>query len=513
MNMKYRKSEGFALVELLVVLSIIGVLSGMVLVSVSEAKEKARDSKRVQQIGEINKAIELYKSDNGGNAPILPGTGPGGISCSREYADELGTNEEGYCVAVSGGVSGGSTVAWDAFKQAIGPYMNNQVPEDPCPSCADGLAYVYIAPAAVPGALSDGDYQIYANLERNTSQTGHSTTGEDFVNPPNDDDDGDGGDDSSDTTPPTEPTGVSFSFDEEWSGGSLGTHISWDASTDAGGSGIKGYLIPQIDLEEYVPQHEPTPGTTRDHYVLEWAQGTEACYSVKAVDNAGNVSGLSEEICADVPTNYSSLQVPSSLHADTSNYPAIVFSWQNSVSPVPASSVVYEVYKVGNATPVIANQSTIQGMYHTWNVNDSSSFWTNTFCYTVRVRATNPNNGQITYSDMSGQYCAEPPLPPVTQSVSVPGNLQTVINGNGSASFSWSASVSTYPFPNQISSYEISKCVNGICSVLTTDLASPFNVSAGAVNSQWGGAPVCWKIRAVDIGGHWSDMSSMSCQP
>ncbi len=498
-----RLQQGFALIELLVVLSIIGVLSGMVLVSVSEAKEKARDSKRVQEIAQIDNAIQLYKSDHDGNVPLLASSGQ---NCS--YTHELGPGEEGYCVAVSGEITGDGYNAWQAFKEEIAPYMNNAIPEDPCDvlSCGDGLGYIYIAPAAVPSATNDDDYQIYANLERTSSRTGNSTTDDDFVEPEEDDDD-------EDMTPPTEPTGITFYFDEEWSGGSLGTHISWDASTDAGGSGIQGYLIPQIDLEQYVPQNEPTPGTTRDHYVLEWAQGTEACYSVKAVDNAGNVSGLSEEICADVPTNYSSLQAPSSLHADTSNYPAIVFSWQNSVYPVPASSVVYEAYKIGNASPVIANQSTIQGMYHTWNVNDSGSFWTDTFCYTVRVRATNPSNGQITYSDMSGQYCAEPPLPPVTQSVSVPGNLQTVINGNGSASLLWSASVSTYPFPNQVNLYEISKCINGSCSVLTTDNTPNFTVSPAAVTSQWNGSPVCWSIRARDAGNHWSDMSSISCQP
>lgn len=504
--MKIHKQEkGFALIELLVVLSIIGVLSGMVLVSVSEAKEKARDSKRVQEIAQIDNAIQLYKSDHDGDVPLLASTGK---NCS--YNAELGVGEEGFCVAVSGEITGDAYNAWQAFKQEIAPYMNNSVPSDPCDNlnCGDGFGYIYIAPAAILGATSDGDYQIYANLERTDKKTGNSTTDDDFVEPEDDEYD-------DDTTPPAEPTNVSFYFDEEWNeGGSLGVHISWDASTDAGGSGIQGYLIPQIDLEEYVPQHEPTPGTTRDHYVLSWAQGSEQCYSVRAVDNAGNVSGLSEPACANVPNNYSALETPSSLYADNSNYPAITFSWQHS-NAVLGSSVVYEVYNVAEVTPVpiIANQNTSLGMYHTWTINDSANYWTDSFCYTVRARATNPENGQTYYSSMGADYCAEPPAPPVVYSVSVPGNLQTVRNANGSATLSWSASVSTYPFPNQISSYDIDKCVNGVCSDFTTDNASPFNVSSAAVNSQWGGAPVCWKIRALDIGGHWSDMSAISCQP
>jgi prepilin-type N-terminal cleavage/methylation domain-containing protein len=168
-EMKEKSNQGFALIELLVVLSIIGVLSGMVLVSVSEAKEKARDSKRVQEIAQINTAIQLFKSDKG-TAPLLSGAGPSGTNCSR--STNLEENEAGFCVAISGEITGNAYNAWEAFKTEIGPYLNNQVPEDPCgSSCRDGFGYIYIAPAALGSAQTDEDYQIYATLERMISKT------------------------------------------------------------------------------------------------------------------------------------------------------------------------------------------------------------------------------------------------------------------------------------------------------------------------------------------------------
>jgi type II secretion system protein G len=54
------RNKGFTLIELLVVISIIGLLAGMVLVSMTGARAKARDSRRITDIEQIKKAIEMY---------------------------------------------------------------------------------------------------------------------------------------------------------------------------------------------------------------------------------------------------------------------------------------------------------------------------------------------------------------------------------------------------------------------------------------------------------------------
>jgi len=52
--------KGFTLIELLVVIAIIGILSSVVLASLSTARAKSRDAKRISDIGQIQLALELF---------------------------------------------------------------------------------------------------------------------------------------------------------------------------------------------------------------------------------------------------------------------------------------------------------------------------------------------------------------------------------------------------------------------------------------------------------------------
>ncbi len=58
-----RKALGFTLIELLVVISIIALLASVVLVALSGARAKSRDARRVADINQFAKAMELYFSD------------------------------------------------------------------------------------------------------------------------------------------------------------------------------------------------------------------------------------------------------------------------------------------------------------------------------------------------------------------------------------------------------------------------------------------------------------------
>ncbi len=82
----------FTLVELLVAVSIIGLLASIVIASLNNSRQKARDSRRVADIREIRSALELYYTD------------------VREYPDDI--------YAVSGSIAGKyiSTVSKDTYR-------------------------------------------------------------------------------------------------------------------------------------------------------------------------------------------------------------------------------------------------------------------------------------------------------------------------------------------------------------------------------------------------------------
>lgn len=54
------------MIELLVVIAIIGILASIIMANLSSAQSKARDSRRLEDIDAVRKALALYSSDHGG---------------------------------------------------------------------------------------------------------------------------------------------------------------------------------------------------------------------------------------------------------------------------------------------------------------------------------------------------------------------------------------------------------------------------------------------------------------
>ena len=81
MNTLTKKSLGFTLVELLVVIAIIGLLASIILVSLSSAKAKGRDARRISDLKQLQLALELYYDANSVFPATLSAlTGPGYIA-------------------------------------------------------------------------------------------------------------------------------------------------------------------------------------------------------------------------------------------------------------------------------------------------------------------------------------------------------------------------------------------------------------------------------------------------
>jgi general secretion pathway protein G len=134
--------KGFTLIELLVVIAIIGLLSTLAVVALGSAREKARDSKRLSDLKQVQTALELYYTDNNGYPTSTAAT--------------LGA---GNYVCLNG--SGFSTAGCD------NPYMG-LVPTDP-----GSGAYTYTA-------STSASYSITAELE---GAVGALTAGDIIVTP------------------------------------------------------------------------------------------------------------------------------------------------------------------------------------------------------------------------------------------------------------------------------------------------------------------------------------------
>jgi general secretion pathway protein G len=102
--MNKNKNKGFTLIELLVVIAIIGVLSSIVIASISSARVKSRDTQRISDLRQIRTALEMYRDDNGKYPPS---------SCG------YGCNDYFYSYNSS----------WNTFQTYLAPYI--KLPKDP----------------------------------------------------------------------------------------------------------------------------------------------------------------------------------------------------------------------------------------------------------------------------------------------------------------------------------------------------------------------------------------------
>jgi len=81
------KKKGFTLIELMVVVAIMGLLAALAVISLNNARARARDARRISDVKQVQTALELYYLDN------------------QEYPDSTGEVIEGLCISSTNGLA------------------------------------------------------------------------------------------------------------------------------------------------------------------------------------------------------------------------------------------------------------------------------------------------------------------------------------------------------------------------------------------------------------------------
>lgn len=150
MIIKSKIKKGFTLIEMLVVVSLIGILTTLVVANLNSARQRARDTQRKSDLRSIETALRLYYQD------------------CQAFPDNSSGGEINGC----GTCSTGTTCAWgEEFTVGSNTYIS-ALPKDPLA----GQAYKYQVSA------DRESYTLDACLENKSDDKGESTSDSTWCN-------------------------------------------------------------------------------------------------------------------------------------------------------------------------------------------------------------------------------------------------------------------------------------------------------------------------------------------
>jgi prepilin-type N-terminal cleavage/methylation domain-containing protein len=100
MYFQREKKKGFTLIELLIVIAIIGILSSIVLVNLSSARNKARDSAIKAEARSFASLMRLEESETGSFANLQYGWDNTSADCNNSFAGTYAAQARQLCASL-----------------------------------------------------------------------------------------------------------------------------------------------------------------------------------------------------------------------------------------------------------------------------------------------------------------------------------------------------------------------------------------------------------------------------
>ena len=160
---KLKNSTGFTLVEILVVISVIGILISMITSSFSSSQKQARDTKRKSDLVQYRTSLEGFANKNNGlypayNSKRTPSTSlcaPLGLTCPSSEDPKNGIDPDNYYYSYqsNGGVADGTAkateyVIWARLENVSASYWV---------ACSTGISgVVTLASGLLPPTTNSG---------------------------------------------------------------------------------------------------------------------------------------------------------------------------------------------------------------------------------------------------------------------------------------------------------------------------------------------------------------------
>jgi len=126
--------SGFTLIEILIVVSIVGLLASVVLVGLGGFRSRGRDARRVTDIRSLQNGFELYYTKYGTYPPNVDALLTGGIGVNKipkdptsqaNYLYSLSNDKQSYILAATLDATSGDAMFNDSYQGSTSGYTGS----------------------------------------------------------------------------------------------------------------------------------------------------------------------------------------------------------------------------------------------------------------------------------------------------------------------------------------------------------------------------------------------------